>query len=49
VNIFAVFFSQPRQIPVLSGGVNRFSKMTSVYSSRTSQTDGQTDRQIDEK
>jgi len=44
VNIFSLF-SQPSQIPGLSGGVNRFCKTSSVCSQlkRVRETDGQTE------
>jgi len=39
------FFPQPSQIRVLSGGVSRFCKMSSVYSQLKRLTDRLTDRQ----
>ena len=42
-SIFALFFSQPSQIPALSGGGNTSCKMSSVYSQLTRVIDRQTD------
>jgi len=42
-NIFALFFSQPSQIPVLSGRASRFCNNSSVYSARALETDRRID------
>jgi len=50
-NIFALFFSQPSQMP--TGGTNKFCKQFSIYSfpasHRLRETSEQTDRQTDGK
>jgi len=44
VSILRCFFSQPSQIPALSGGGNAFCKTSSVYSQLTRVIDRQTNR-----
>jgi len=43
---FHAVFPQPSQISGLPGGVNRFCKISSVYSQLTRTTDGQTDGNV---